>query len=194
MRTDRQAGRQAETERRGQGLWIKPQTATFKAKRRSQTLGREHSLQPGLQPGPGAPPLQRGCWGDRLTSAVGKMGTANCSSPATWICMAVRERWNMVSAWARTDRRPTVRFHFPSPPAAKGPFLCSPPVPAPPALKSLTMALPACRKASPPPSGFLRGLLLLATQNGPRTGLTLELVRNVDSRAPPQTCFTASTC
>lgn len=42
-----------------------------------------------------------------LTSAVGKRATANCSRPATWICMVVSERWKMVSAYA--GREPTSR-------------------------------------------------------------------------------------
>lgn len=80
----------------------------------------------GLQ-NPRDPPSIVDAGGGRLTSAVGKRGTANCSRPVTWICMVVSERWKVVSAWARRDHSPAVRCSFPgAPSAAEGLFPCSP--------------------------------------------------------------------
>lgn len=98
----------------GAGLWLRPHTAAsaqrpFKPKEPDYGEGT-------LSTGPGAPPPLCGCWGDRLTSAVGKKGTAARSSSATWVCMAVSERWKTVSACTRRDHGPTVRFHSPAAP------------------------------------------------------------------------------
>lgn len=101
-----QTDREAENERWGEGLWIKPQTAACAEK---PLKPKEAARLPGgntffPQPGLRSPALWKVA--GHLTSAVGKSGTANCSSPVTWMCMVVSERWKMVSAWARRDRGP----------------------------------------------------------------------------------------
>lgn len=138
-----------------------------KAKGRSQTAGRDalHILAH-RGPGLGFPLFPHGCRGGRLTSAVGKRGTANCSSPATWICIVVSERWKMVSAWARRDHSPAVRSEFPGAPAAPVPWLRPLPLPAS-AAAPLTMACPACRSLPLIPQAFegCTVLLHLAAQS-----------------------------
>ena len=159
----------------------------------------ESSAQPGcpkLWPW-GAPSSSTDAAADSLTSAVGKRGTANCSSPTTWICMVVSERWKMVRAWARRDRSPAARVYFPGAPTA--PRACSPAAPPLGCGCSHTRYHgPSClQEVFPHPSGFSRVLLLLATQCGPQAssiGLAWALVRNAESWAPPQTSCAASAC
>lgn len=83
-------------------MWIKQQTAASAERPLRPQEGARLHREGTRFPSPAGAEGRAG----RLTSAAGKRGAANCSSPATWICMAVSERWKTVRACAGRDSSP----------------------------------------------------------------------------------------
>lgn len=154
-----QTDREAESERGQQGgLGINPQTAASAERPLKPQQGARCTGGGTLSfPGPG-PQGRAG----RLTSAVGKRGTANCSSPATWICMAVSERWKTVRACAGRDHSPAGGL---LPGAPRCLFPCSPPI--------------VCSSSHIPDRG--RAFLL--------AGLPLSPQPSLEPPRPPASCY-----